>query len=252
MRCTPQLRTTSPPVDTPAGVRYVCVSLRYVSPFLYTELATEEDQRPLWRCDLEAQAHPAAPGPAGKRALLPDTFTWKAGTKVVGERQLRNLIVHGQVVPIASGIYRRADWNGDEGLAEVATRSPQSTICLRSALARHDLIDDIPATIDIAIPRGAWTPTVQTIVAWHHFDARTFDLGRDEISLTSDLGIGLYSPERCVVDAFRLRAIEGPELGVESLKAWLRAGGQPSALLQLARHFSRAEGSIRSVLQVLL
>ena len=33
--------------------------------------------------------------------------------------------------------------------------------------------------------------------------------------------IGIYSPERSIVDMFRLRGSEGYELGVEALRSWL-------------------------------
>lgn len=188
----------------------------------------------------------------GTPSSLPETFTYKTGAEAVGERQLRNFIVHGLVVSIAPGIYRQAGWNGDEDLAEIAHKSPRATMCLRTALARHGLIDDIPAATEVAIPRGRWTPVVQTAVIWHHFDPRTFDLGRDEVDLTADLRIGLYSSERCIIDAIRLRGVEGPELGIEALKAWLRTGGQASTLLRLASRFSNAEAPLRSALQILL
>ena len=65
----------------------------------------------------------------------------------------------GRLRRIARGIYlaadaAAADWNW----IEAATRRPDATICLVSALAHHDLTDEIPASLDIAIPRGTRTP----------------------------------------------------------------------------------------------
>ena len=49
---------------------------------------------------------------------------------------------------------------------------------------------------------------------------------------TRDLGC---APERSIVDAYRLRHLEGDELGREALKAWLRQhGSQPSRLRTIA------------------
>lgn len=35
---------------------------------------------------------------------------------------------------------------------EAATRRPDTTICLISALSYHDLTDEVPSALDVAIP----------------------------------------------------------------------------------------------------
>ncbi|MCW2542411.1 MAG: hypothetical protein JWN95_4136 [Frankiales bacterium] len=81
----------------------------------------------------------------------------------------------------------------------------------------------------------------------------TFDIGRDELALTAGTAIGLYTPERCIIDAFRLRHLEGPETAVEALRRWLRRrGAQPATLLSMARAFPKAEPALRSTLEILL
>jgi hypothetical protein len=65
--------------------------------------------------------------------------------------------------------------------------------------------------------------------------------------------IGIYTPERSIIDAFRTRRIEGDELGHEALRRWLRRrGSQPGELLELARQFPRAAAPLRVALEVLL
>lgn len=188
----------------------------------------------------------------GLLAGLPATFRYAEAAEAIGERQLRNLVAHHAIIPFARGLYRKRDWLGDEDLIEIAAKSKNATICLRSALARHDLIDDIPAAIDIAIPRGAWKPTIQATVRWHHFDSTTFGIGRDRLDIGADRTIGLFSAERSIIDAYRLRHREGQDMANEALKRWLRAGGQPAALLKLAQAFPRTLPILRSTLEVLL
>ncbi|WP_166347914.1 hypothetical protein [Phytoactinopolyspora limicola] len=183
---------------------------------------------------------------------LPETFRYSEGKRRIGERQLRNLIGAGHVIGLARGLYRKRDWHGDEDLIEIAARSSRATICLRSALARHDLIDDIPAAVDIAIPRGAWTPEITIAVRWHHFDSATFEIGREALTIDADRSIGLYSAERSIIDAFRMRHLEGADLANEALKRWLRKGGQPSTLLRTANAFPRAKTPLRQTLEILL
>jgi predicted transcriptional regulator of viral defense system len=183
---------------------------------------------------------------------LPDTFRHSEALERITERQLRRLLADGQITALSRGLYRKSDWLGDDDLIEIAAKSPNATICLRSALARHELIDDIPSAIDIAIPRGSWTPETTAPVRWRHFDPDTFDLGRESLDIGGDRSIGIYSAERSIIDAFRLRHLDGADLANEALKRWLRRGGQPSDLLGMARSFPRALTGLRKTMEILL
>lgn len=134
---------------------------------------------------------------------LPPAFTFaQARQGGLSERNLRELRELGRLETLARGIYLRS---GAADLLQIAARTPEATLCLRSALARHELIDDIPFKIDLALPRGKRRPATTAPARWHHFDADTFHLRQGRLSLAGGLSIGLYSPERCIVDAFRLR-----------------------------------------------
>lgn len=159
----------------------------------------------------------------------------------------------GQLDRIARGIYlpshaSAADWDQ----IEAATRRPDATICLTSALSRHDLIDAIPATLDVAIPRGARTPASTGAITWHQFDRATFEIGREQIAITgSDQTIGIYSPERSIADAFRLRGELGYELARDALREWLRRGGKPAQLIDTASRLPRTKSTVLLALEVL-
>ncbi len=159
----------------------------------------------------------------------------------------------GRYDKIARGIYREAgapaaDWDW----IEAATRRADATICLTSALAHYDLTDTIPTALDIAIPRGSRIPAGNSAIAWHLFDRTTFDLGRNEIEIPgSTLTIGIYSPERCIADAFRLRADAGYEMGRDALREWLRRGGKPAQLMEIASRLPRTSGPLQRTLEAL-
>ena len=150
--------------------------------------------------------------------LLVFPFTYSQARKLgLSDWSLCRLRDEHLIEPLGRGLYERADLaDGDHDLRAVAARAPRATLCLRSALARHGLIDDIPAEIDIALPRGTRTPALDAPISWHSFDTATFDLGRGTLDLGAGQTIGLYSPERCIADAFRLAGTEGPELGNEA------------------------------------
>jgi predicted transcriptional regulator of viral defense system len=172
----------------------------------------------------------------------------------LGARELRRLRESGAIDRIGRGLYRRADLPpANLDLIEIAARRADATLCLASALAHHGLIDAIPARIDIALPRGARFPRTEAPVAWHHFDAETFTLGRTELPIDGTDGtIGLYSPERSIVDAYRLRGLEGYEIAPEALKNWLRkSGSHPASLMAIAQQLPRASGPLRQALELL-
>ncbi len=160
----------------------------------------------------------------------------------------------GQIERLARGIYQAADANEAEpALLAAAALRPESTICLQSALARHDLTDEIPRMIDLALPRGMRHPRINGPIEWHTFDAKTFGVGRTEFEIAQGILMGIYTPERCIIDAFRMRGREGYETANEALKRWLkRSGSQPSSLLQTAQTFPRTIGPLRQALEILL
>lgn len=163
----------------------------------------------------------------------------------------------GELEQIAPGFYARPGVLDDTtaGWASISLRKPSATICLLSALSLHELTDEIPRVTDIVLPRGERTLRTRfTPVRWHSFDRATFDLGRGLHPLTDEgLRIGLYSPQRTIIDVFRLRHEIGADVANEALKRWLgRRGSAPATLLELARSFPQALPALRSALEILL
>lgn len=186
---------------------------------------------------------------------LPVAFTATDARHVgVPRHRLRALVASGTVVRTDRGVYRRANAAlGDEDHQTIALRAPDATLCLLTAMSHHDLTDQIPTRIDVALPRQRRQPAVNLPIAWHRFDPETYDIGRETLPLGGGLSIGLYSPERCLIDAFRLRHLLGEEVAIEALRRWLRRrGSTPGALLALARSFPKAEAPLRDTLRVLL
>lgn len=166
----------------------------------------------------------------------------------LGLDDLRDLRDSGEIDSIGRGVYRRADAELD--LLLVAERAPMATLCLTSALARHELTDEIPSAHDIALPRGAWRPQVDAIVSWHSFAAHTFDVGRGSVQIDGDTSIGLFDAPRSIVDAFRMRSELGSDTAYEALRRWLRrTRSEPADLLRTARHFPAAFSPIRAALE---
>ena len=185
---------------------------------------------------------------------LPEVFTHADARRAgISDRILYQMRDRGDIDRIARGIYARPGFEADFDLVEIVVRAPNATLCLTSALAYHDLTDDIPPAINVALPRSQRPPKAEAPVTWHRFDSDTFNIGRTTTLVTDRLAIGIYSPTRTIVDAYRLRHLYGNDQALEALKRWLRIGGnQPAALLEMANRFPRSASAIQSTLETLL
>lgn len=166
---------------------------------------------------------------------------------------LHRLTQQGKVRAISRGLYLNGtEKTNDLDLAEIATKSPNATICLSSALVEHGLSDAIVRKIDIAIPRGTWAPKTAASVNWHRFDSKTFEQGRSNQSiLGTNLTIGIYSPERTLSDLARHPQKDQAEL-VEGIRRWLRqSGNHSSKLLKFSQRLPGAQFHIQRILEIL-
>lgn len=187
--------------------------------------------------------------------LLGDTFSYHeakeaglSGSRIYGLRDA------GAIVALGGGFYRWGDAPpADLDLIEIAERVPRATLCLETALARHELIDSIPAAIDIAIPRGKTRPALKAPCRLHQFDPHMFDLGRESLDVDARTPLGIYSAERSLIDIVRIRHLQGSDIAWEALRRWLRRpGASPAQLIATARRFAGVEPAIRKALEVLL
>lgn len=189
------------------------------------------------------------------RTLLGDTFKYRDARKSgLSDSRLYRLRDDGEILALGGGVYRWADADpADLDLIEIAERVPLATLCLETALARHNLIDAIPTAVDVAIPRGNTRPMLKAPCRIHQFDPRTFDIGRETIDVCARAPLGIYSPERSLIDVVRTRHLQGSDIAWEALRQWLHESGRsPAQLIEMAKHFTGAEPALRKALEVLL
>lgn len=195
------------------------------------------------------------------RLALPAAFTTATALEAGLTRSLiERLVRDGELERLGRGVFLRGGSEDmvDTDLVEIAVRAPEATLCLASALARHGLTDEIPASVDVALPREQWPPAVAARVTWHRFAQDTFALGREDLLLAGSktqgpVSIGLYGAERSIIDAFRTRGTTGFDLAAEALRRWLRdPTHHPAQLLSLCEHWPRTQTALRHALEILL
>ena len=137
-----------------------------------------------------------------------------------------------------------------ETVAELLFRAPRGPPLLADIAVPGE---DLSQRIDIAVPRGSTRPALRAPRRLHQFDSRTFDLERELLDVGARRPLGLYTAERSIIDAIRLRHREGSDLAWQALRRWLnQPGASPARLAELAQRFPHAEPALRQALAVLL
>lgn len=195
--------------------------------------------------------------PEVRLAILPPTFTAAQARRAgVSSRDLALLTADEKVDELSRGVYRQASApeTAHLDLLAVCARVPRAIVCGESALALHELIDDIPSAVHIAVARGSHRPSISyPPVVVSQYTADTFDLGREEFQAAPGEKISVYSAPRSVVDAMRYRHRIGENLALSALGRYLRTRGG-SAVIDLQNMAARlnAMAAIRPAIEAVL
>ncbi len=145
----------------------------------------------------------------------------------------------GRLTQLARGLYRLASAPefSDPDLAIVATKAPESVVCLISALAFHGITTQVPRVVQIAVPRGKYaglrlrSPPVRV----YPVDPATFADGIEKHKIDG-VPVRVYSVARTLVDCFKYRNKLGMDVAVEALRlARSRTGVSNREILPIAR-----------------
>jgi predicted transcriptional regulator of viral defense system len=185
---------------------------------------------------------------------LPDTFTTAAARRLgVHPRDLYAWRDRGQIIELSRGVFRRADApeaTFPDFLA-VKYRAPLAVVCCISAAAVLDLTDELPATVQIAVPGGTHPPLIDHPPATvFRFDEDTFKMGLSHIEAAPGERVRIYDGARTVVDLMRLRHRFGEPVAYTALNRYLRQrDARPSRLLDYAAAL-HAYGPVRRAIDV--
>ena len=151
---------------------------------------------------------------------------------------LRRLVGKGRLQRLSRGVYAPTDFEATEhhGLAQVAIRTPESVVCLLSALLFHDLTTQLPSRVWIAIPPRARNPISEwPPVEVHRFSGKSFSEGWTEHHLES-VPVKIFDPAKTVADCFKFRNKVGLDIAIDALRDCL---GRKRATVEELIHFAK-------------
>jgi predicted transcriptional regulator of viral defense system len=142
---------------------------------------------------------------------------------------LGRLVEDGLLERVGRGLYRspQAELGPHHTLVEVAAQVPSGVVNLLSALAFHDLTDELPGAVWLAIPRGSQSPKVDTVRLELTWTAPRFlTLGVVHHTIEG-ITVPVTDPARTVADCFKYRSRVGVDVAIAALRDYLathRAG----------------------------
>lgn len=168
----------------------------------------------------------------------------------VHPRTLYELRDSSQIIELSRGLYRLTEMSPLENsdLTIVAKRVPTGVICLISALSFHNITDEIPHEVYIAIPAGKEKPNINfPPTRAFHFSPETYSAGIEEYLVDESL-IKIYSKEKTIADCFKFRNRIGLDVTIEALRTCLNTGGSRQRIIEFSR-ICRVENIIRPYLE---
>ena len=144
------------------------------------------------------------------------------------------------IVRLARGLYQLPDAPIDahHTLAEAAKLAPKGVICLTSALAFHELTDQIPAKVWIAIGPKDWHPKFRNPpTRFAHFPSDQLRVGIEQ-HVIDGVEVPIFGIAKTIADLFRYRRTVGANVALEGLREALRKRKATPA--QIAKYASDA------------
>lgn len=130
----------------------------------------------------------------------------------------------GTIVRLSRGLYQLADspLALHQPLVEAAKLIPSGVICLVSALSYHELTDQIPRSVWVAIGHKDWRPHITYPPVRFVSFAPEALIHNVDAHLIEGTEIRITNPARTIVDLFKYRTKVGPNIAIEGLKEALR------------------------------
>jgi predicted transcriptional regulator of viral defense system len=157
------------------------------------------------------------------------------------------------VVRIGRGLYQLPDseLGLHAGLIEIAKLAPKAVICLTSALSFHQLTDQLPRRVWIAIGAKDWAPKIEypriRIVRFRE----PYLTNGVETHRIREVEVRVYSIAKTIADAFRNPKLVDRSVPIEAMKAALNARKATAGQLAAAARENGAWNQMRPYLEAL-
>lgn len=155
----------------------------------------------------------------------------------VSAATISRAVATGEVLKIGRGLYQAIDAETElnANLIEVAKRAPRAVICLVSALAFHELTDQLPRKVWFSIGAKDWEPSISFPPVRVVRFREPYYSGGVEVHEIGGTPVRIYSISKSIADAFRNPKLVDRSVAIESLRSALEQRKvRPAELMQAA------------------
>lgn len=142
----------------------------------------------------------------------------------IDPKTISRAVAAGELVRISRGLYQRPDSDIDthQALAEAAKKIPRGVVAMVSALAYHELTDQMPRKVWMAVSVKDWSPSASSYppIRIVEFRDRYMQQGVEHHTI-SGTRVPIYSIPKTLADVFRNRKLVDRSVAVEALRATL-------------------------------
>lgn len=171
----------------------------------------------------------------------------------INPQTISRAVEAGEIERIGRGIYQKPDADVEEGqiFAEAALRVPKGIVALVSALAFHDLTDQMPRRVWMAIGASDWAP-VQSYppIRLVRFTDAYLRYGIEHHAIAG-VQVPIYTVSKTLADAFRNPKLVDRSVAIESLRAALRLRKATPAMIADAAKIGGAWKTMQPYIEAL-
>lgn len=167
---------------------------------------------------------------------------------------LKTILNSGRIEKIDRGLYKLSDGvtlsNPDFAMASI--KIPKGVVCLLSALAFHEVTNEIPRYVDIAIPRGVHENKIKyPPVKFYRFASESWKAGIEEHEINGRK-IRVYNLAKTIADCFKFRNKIGMDVVRAVLKTAINEKGiKPKEIMRYSK-ICRIDNIIKPILEAIL
>ena len=170
----------------------------------------------------------------------------------VAKATVLRLVEAGEVARIGRGLYALAgrEVGESEALVQVAKRVPEGVVCLLTALRFHDLTDQNPSKLWLAIDRKARQPQLEwppLEVVWWSTKLLAYGVTKKTIE---GVPVKVTTPAKTVADCIKYRNKIGVDIAVQAIRDYRRTRRSVDDLFDAAR-VCRVERTLRTYLEAM-
>lgn len=151
---------------------------------------------------------------------------------------LQALVTSGHIQRLDRAVYKLAELDdlANPDLVIASIRAPKGVVCLLSALAYYEVTDEIPRSVDLAIPRGTHANKIDhPPVKYYRFTPATWKAGVETKRIAGQ-EVRIYSLAKTIADCFKFRNKIGMDVARSALKTALgERKASPNEIMKYAK-----------------